>query len=448
MRSPTPVQPIRAVWAVEGALLAGIVLVFLLAFAATSRTFAEGSKAAVAGALLAAMNTASEYGFGGVIASLPGFLAIRDALGAIPNPLVNEAVTVTSLAGITGSASGGMSIALAAMSKEFIEAANAAGIPMEVLHRVAAMASGGMDTLPHNGAVITLLAVTGPDPPRILQGHLRRHDPEDRRGVRGHRRLLRSPASTEPAHMPGSGKHPALPFLRSPERGKVVTAAEAVRLIRDGDTVATGGFVGIGFAEGIAIALEELFLAEDAAGSPRNLTLVYAAGQGDGKHRGLNHLGHEGLVRRVIGGHWGLAPKLQKLAIDNKIEAYNLPQGVITHLFRDIAAHRPAHLTRVGLGTFVDPRNGGGKINAPHHRRPCRAADASTARNACSTNPSRSMSASSAAPPPTRFGNITMEREALTLEALAIAMAAHNSGGIVIAQVERLAESGSLHRVR
>ncbi len=105
------------------------------------------------------MNTASEYGFGGVIASLPGFLAIRDTLGAIPNPLVREAVTVTSLAGITGSASGGMSIALAAMSKEFIDMANAAH--MEVLHRVASMASGGMDTLPHNGAVITLLAVTG-----------------------------------------------------------------------------------------------------------------------------------------------------------------------------------------------------------------------------------------------------------------------------------------------
>ena len=113
------------------------------------------------GALLAGMNTASEYGFGAVIAALPGFLVVANALGSIPNPLVNEAVTVTALAGITGSASGGMSIALAAMAETFIANANAAGIPMEVLHRVAAMASGGMDTLPHNGAVITLLAVTG-----------------------------------------------------------------------------------------------------------------------------------------------------------------------------------------------------------------------------------------------------------------------------------------------
>jgi H+/gluconate symporter-like permease len=107
------------------------------------------------------MNTASEYGFGGVIAAagLPGRGAMR--CRAIPNPLINEAITVTVLAGITGSASGGMSIALAAMANTFIANANAAGIPLEVLHRVASMASGGMDTLPHNGAVITLLAVTG-----------------------------------------------------------------------------------------------------------------------------------------------------------------------------------------------------------------------------------------------------------------------------------------------
>jgi H+/gluconate symporter-like permease len=156
-----PVSSVLAIWAVEGALLMGIVTVLLFAFRPVSQKFAEGTKLAVAGSLLAAMNTASEYGFGAVIASLPGFLVIKDALKAIPNPLVNEAITVTTLAGITGSASGGMSIALAAMADQFIAAANAAHIPLEVLHRVASMASGGMDTLPHNGAVITLLAVTG-----------------------------------------------------------------------------------------------------------------------------------------------------------------------------------------------------------------------------------------------------------------------------------------------
>jgi H+/gluconate symporter-like permease len=156
-----PVPPNVAIWAVELALLSGIATVFVFAWRPVTRRFAEGSKGAVAGALLASINTASEYGFGSVIAALPGFIAIRDALSAIPNPLVNEAISVSALAGITGSASGGMSIALAAMSHQFIAAADAAGIPHEVLHRVAAMASGGMDTLPHNGAVITLLAVTG-----------------------------------------------------------------------------------------------------------------------------------------------------------------------------------------------------------------------------------------------------------------------------------------------
>jgi len=155
------VSKVAAIWAVQGALLVGIACVLLFAWAPVIQSFAESSKQAIGGAMLAAMNTASEYGFGAVIAALPGFLLVANALGAIPNPLVNEAITVTSLAGITGSASGGMSIALAAMSETFIANANAAGIPMEVLHRVAAMASGGMDTLPHNGAVITLLAVTG-----------------------------------------------------------------------------------------------------------------------------------------------------------------------------------------------------------------------------------------------------------------------------------------------
>jgi H+/gluconate symporter-like permease len=155
------ISHIGAIWAVEGALLAGIASVFVFAGRTVAARFIEGSRSAIAGALLASMNTASEYGFGSVIASLAGFLAVANALTYIPNPLINEAITVTSLAGITGSASGGLSIALAAMAETFIGHARAAGIPLEVFHRVASMASGGMDTLPHNGAVITLLGVTG-----------------------------------------------------------------------------------------------------------------------------------------------------------------------------------------------------------------------------------------------------------------------------------------------
>jgi len=241
-------------------------------------------------------------------------------------------------------------------------------------------------------------------------------------------------------------KHPMLDPMSAMKmkKGKVVTAEDAIELIRDGDTIVTAGFVGVGFAEELAIRLKERFL---KTGAPRNLTLTYPAGQGDGQSKGLNHLAIEGLVGRFICGHTGLTPGLGKLANDNKILAYNIPMGVICHLFRDIAAGKPGTLTHVGLGTFCDPRVDGGKLN---DLTKSQGEDIVTLMNV----DGKDYLFYKSFPINVAFirgttadadGNVTMEKEAATLDALPMAMAVRNSGGIVIVQVERLAERGTLN---
>ena len=221
---------------------------------------------------------------------------------------------------------------------------------------------------------------------------------------------------------------------------KVVSPCDAAALIHSGDTVTTSGFVGAGVPDALLKALADRYEEES---HPRDLTLLFAAGQGDGKERGLNRLAAPGLVSRVIGGHWGLIPRLAARAVNGEIEGYNFPQGVISHLYRDIAAGKPGTISHVGLETFVDPRQDGGRVSGTtspdlvelitiggverlfYHAMPIHVAllRGSTA---------------------DEHGNITMEREALILDNLAQAMAARNSGGVVIVQVDQIVAKGSL----
>ncbi|MGF1447657.1 MAG: acyl CoA:acetate/3-ketoacid CoA transferase [Pikeienuella sp.] len=215
---------------------------------------------------------------------------------------------------------------------------------------------------------------------------------------------------------------------------KTVSAQDAARLVRDGDTITTSGFVGIGVPDGLLDAVSRRF---EATGHPRDLTLLFAAGQGDGKDRGLNRLAADGLLARVIGGHWGLIPKIGQLALAGKIEAYNLPQGVISHLYRDIAAGKPGTLTHVGLDTFVDPRREGGRINDVTNEEIV-AHMALGGRDWLFYRAHPIDVALLRGTTADEAGNVTMEKEALILDVLAQAMAAKNSGGAVIVQVERV----------
>lgn len=231
---------------------------------------------------------------------------------------------------------------------------------------------------------------------------------------------------------------------------RAITPTEAALLIGNGQTVACAGFVGAGHAEAVTRALETRFL---ATGLPRDLTLVYAAGQGDRLRRGVNHFGHVGLVRRIIGGHWMSAPRLGALVEANAVEAWNLPQGVIAQLFRAIAGGKPGVISKIGLHTFVDPRHDGGRLTArtagselePRVERitlrgeelllyPALPIDVALIR--ATTADER--------------GNLSTEEEPFHQDLLAIAQAARNSGGIVIAQVKRIVAAHSIdpNRVR
>ena len=221
---------------------------------------------------------------------------------------------------------------------------------------------------------------------------------------------------------------------------RVITAEEAALMVKDGDTVSTGGFVSCACPEALTKALENRFV---ETGHPRDLTLFFAAGQGHRDGTGGDHFGHEGMCKRVVGGHWDRAAKLGELALANKLEAYNLPQGVITHMYRDIAAHNIGTITHVGLNTFVDPRHEGGKLNECTKEDLVKLVNIDGEErllykpipiNVCLVRGSYA----------DEYGNCTVHREIGPLDVTAQCQATKNSGGIVIVQVEKIVQGGTL----
>lgn len=221
---------------------------------------------------------------------------------------------------------------------------------------------------------------------------------------------------------------------------KVITKDEAVRLVKDGAVLGMSGFVGNDHPETITSALEEAFLAQ---GHPRDLTIMFSAGIGDSKTRGSNHFGNVGMVKRIIGGHYGLAPRLGQLVTDNEVEAYNLPQGIVTHLYRAAAGRKPGVLSKVGLGTYVDPRVEGGKLNAKTTEDIIKVMEIDGEEYLFYKAFPLDVAIIRASTADEN-GNLSLAREAVYCEVISIAGAAKARGGIVIAEVEHLAARGTM----
>jgi propionate CoA-transferase len=224
------------------------------------------------------------------------------------------------------------------------------------------------------------------------------------------------------------------------QNNKVVTAADAVARIRDNDVIATTGFVQSCIPEALHAALEHRYVETH---SPRDLTLIMCAGAGDSKGLGTGRLHHEGLLKRVIAANFGRMPKVAEAAQENRIQGYNLPQGIISKLYRTCASGQPGLFSKVGLHTYVDPRLGGGKVNTVTGEDLVKLVEVEGREwlfYKATPIDVALIRATSSDP----LGNLSMEKEALTLDSLAQAMAAHNNGGLVIAQVERIVAEGSI----
>lgn len=221
---------------------------------------------------------------------------------------------------------------------------------------------------------------------------------------------------------------------------KIITAAEAAKLVEDNQTLVATGFVGCGSPEALYCALEDRY---KETSTPKDLTLFYAAGIGDGDSRSINHFAHDGLIKRVIGGHYNLAPKIGKMIIEEKIEGYNFPQGTLSQMFRDIAGKRVGTITHVGLNTFVDPRIEGGKLNEKTTEDLVKVIEIEGKERLIYLHPDIDIAFLRGSSADTK-GNVIMNREALTYESTAVAQATKNSGGLVVVQVEKIVETGTL----